>query len=119
MQQTRIDSLYFDRKSEFGSSVSVSYQYAYLAHKAATTKPNEAPGPKIALEISANKSYPIPDNVDRKVIGRIFADKIAFEQNPVRMLQRFAAESKLDDILFREADRCRGRAEDRRAAGKG
>jgi hypothetical protein len=104
LQQTRIDSLYFDAQERIrvvGLSVN---QHAYLAHKAATTKPNEAPGPKIALEISARfKSYPIPDNVDRKVIGRILADKIAFEQNPVRMLQRFAAESKLDDILFREA----------------
>ena len=77
---------------------------AYLAHQNAETIPEENAVPKIVREVHSRlKSYPIPEYVDRKVMAQLLPGRIAFEPDPVRLLQRFANEARLDEILFREA----------------
>ncbi len=49
------------------------------------------------------QGYPLPENVDRKLIADLRGGRLAFEPNPARQFQQFANEAKLDDLVFRDA----------------
>jgi hypothetical protein len=103
-QQTRIDDLYFDAQGRVRVVAICINQLAYLAHQDPAEFPGEDPRAKIAQKIHERlKSYPLPKKVDRNIMARLLPDRIAFEPNPARLLQRFANEAKLNDMLFREA----------------
>jgi hypothetical protein len=103
-QQTRIDDLYFDTQGRVRIVALCINQLAYLAHQDPAEFPGEDPRGKIAQKIHERlKSYPLPEKVDRQIMARLLPDRIAFAPNPARLLERFANEEKLDDILFRDA----------------
>ena len=49
------------------------------------------------------QGYPLPENVDRKLVADLRGGRLRFEPNPARLLQQFANEAKLDDVVFRDA----------------
>ena len=103
-QQTRIDDLYFDPRGRIHVVGLCINQGAYLTLKNNAANPVDDPRSQIALAIGGLfKGYPLPQGVERKVVAHIVADKVAFEENPVRRLQRWANEARLDDVLFRDA----------------
>ena len=104
LQQTRIDDLYFDVHDRLRAVGLCINQVAHLARKNATANPDNDPLTPIAQGIHDRlRGYPLPDGVDPKILANIQADQIVFEENPARRLQRWANESKLDNVLFRDA----------------
>ncbi len=103
-QQTRVDDLYFDPRGHIHVVGLCINQGAYLTVKNNAANPVEDPRSQISLAIGGLfKGYPLPPGVERKVVAHIVADKVVYEENPVRRLQRWANEARLDDVLFRDA----------------
>jgi hypothetical protein len=104
LQQTRIDDLYFDIHGRLRAVGLCINQGAYVAHKNAAANPDNDPLTPIAQGIHDRlRGYPLPDGVDPKILSNIQVNQIVFEENPARRLQRWANESKLDNVLFRDA----------------
>jgi hypothetical protein len=104
LQQTRIDDLYFDVHGRLRAMGLCINQGAYVAHKNAAPDQDNDPLTPIAKGIHDRlRDYPLPDGVDPKILDNFQADQIVFEENPARRLQRWANESKLDNVLFRDA----------------
>ncbi len=103
-RQTRIDDLYFDAQGCLRVDALCINQQAYLAHNKPAATSKEHTVNRIVAEVLKQLSgCPAPEHVDRKVMGRLLPGRLKFEPDPVRILQRYANEAKLDDVLFREA----------------
>ncbi len=104
LQQTRIDDLYFDARGRLRVVGLCINQAAYLATRSDAARPADdlrsQIGPAVLDQL---KGYPLPQGVAPKVIAHILADRVAFEENPVRRLQRWANDARLDEVLFRDA----------------
>jgi hypothetical protein len=101
LRQTRIDDLFFDVQGRLRVAGLCINEEAYLASKNPDPKQATDPLNKIVQGIRERlKGYPVPENVDRTVMFRLVAEKMRFEENPVRPLQNLAFESKLDNVLF-------------------
>jgi hypothetical protein len=104
-RQTRIDDLFFDARGRLRFAGLCINETAYLTHKNTDLKPVDDPLTIINQRIRERlKGYPVPEGVDRAVISRLVAEKMQFQENPARRLQKLANESSLDEILFWDAD---------------
>jgi hypothetical protein len=105
LQQTRIDDLYFDARGRVRAVGLCINQGAYLAQKNAAANAADDPLAQVAQAIRDRiKGYTLPPGIDPDVLARLQADQIAFEENPVRVLQRWANQSsQFDGVLFRDA----------------
>ena len=103
-RQTRIDDLYFDGDGCLRVDALCINQRAYLARKNPAAFPKDDPAAEIRREVHKRlQGYPLPENVDRKLIADLRGGRLRFEPSPARLLQQFANEAKLDDIVFRDA----------------
>jgi hypothetical protein len=103
-RQTRIDDLYFDAQGCLRVDALCVNQQAYLTRKNPAAPPRENPWNRVVAEVHKRlNGYPLPEHVDRKVMASLLPGRLRFEPDPVRLLQRYANEAKLDDVLFREA----------------
>src|SRR5205085_453523 len=92
-EQTRIDDLYFDRHARLRAVGLCINQGAYVARTNPAANPADDPLARIAQAIRDRlKAYPLPGGIDPDGIARLQAD-IAFQENPVRPLQRLANQS--------------------------
>ncbi len=99
-QQTRIDDVYYDRNGRLRVVGLCINQSAYVARK---TQADDWLG-RIADGIRDRlKGYALPQGVHPDALGHLSASEVAFQENPVRRLQRLANESQLDDLLFYDA----------------
>ena len=105
LQQTRVDDLYFDPEGRLRFDALCINQAAYLAKTDAAGDRAEDPlRPVLEAILDRLKAFPLPRDVDPKVLSRQQAGKINFRENPARLLQRWANDSaKLDEVLFRDA----------------
>ena len=118
LQQTRIDDLYFDARGRLRVVGLCINQAAYLAPKSDAAKPDNNPRSQIGPAVLERlKGYPLPQGVAPKVIAHILADRVAFEENPVRQAPAVGERRQARrGPLPRRPLRRRGGADDRRPA---